>query len=97
MNELHESVDMNKLYFKYIGNTKDVNFYEYMDSKQLFDKIKIDQLKFYDALKNQKDLLNKINEVKIGRKSFEQEKVITNLENFTNLERKFLIFLETIY
>ena len=33
MNKLYESVDMNKLYFKYEGNTKDVSFYEYMDSK----------------------------------------------------------------
>ena len=41
MNKLHESVDMNKLYLKYVGNTKDANFYEYMDCKELFNKIKI--------------------------------------------------------
>ena len=40
INDLYESVDMNKLYFKYVGNTKDVNFYEYMDSKEVFNKIK---------------------------------------------------------
>ena len=73
---------MNKLYFEYIGNTKDVNFYEYMDSKELFNKIKNNRLKFDDALKKQKELRNKINEVKIGRKTQEQEKAITNLENF---------------
>ena len=39
MNNLYESVDMNELYFKYEGNTKDVIFYEYMDSKELFNKI----------------------------------------------------------
>ena len=33
MNDLHESVDKNKLYFKYVGPTKDVSFYEYYDSK----------------------------------------------------------------
>ena len=33
MNELYESVDKNKLKFEYVGNTKDVSFYEYMDSK----------------------------------------------------------------
>ena len=31
---------MNKLNFEYEGNTKDVSFYEYMDSKELFNKIK---------------------------------------------------------
>ena len=33
MNELHEKVDMNKLYFEYKGPTKGVSFYEYFDSK----------------------------------------------------------------
>ena len=82
MNKLHESVDMNKLYFKYEGNTKDVSFYEYMDSKELFNKIKNNQIKFDDALKKQKLFLNKLNDVKMGRKTSEQKEVITNLENF---------------
>ena len=56
MNELYESADMNKSYFKYIGNTKDVNFYEYMDSKGLFNKIKNHQINFGDALKKTKTL-----------------------------------------
>ena len=38
MNELYQSVNKNKLYFEYVGNTKDVSFYEYMDSKELFDE-----------------------------------------------------------
>ena len=33
MNELYESVNKNKLYFEYAHNTKDVSFYQYMDSK----------------------------------------------------------------
>ena len=40
MNKLCESVNMNKLYFKYENNTKDVSFYEYMDSQELFNKMK---------------------------------------------------------
>ena len=40
MNELHESVDKNKLYFKYVGLAKDVRFYEYMDSKGLFNELR---------------------------------------------------------
>ena len=74
MNELYESVDMNNIYFKCVGNTKDVNAYEYMDSKELFNKMKNNQLKFNDEKKKQKELLNKINEVKISRKTHEQEK-----------------------
>ena len=56
MNNLYESVDMNKLYFKYEGNTKDVSFYEYTDSKELFNKINYNQIKFDDALKKTKKL-----------------------------------------
>ena len=37
MNKLHENVDMNNLYFKYVANTRDVNFYEYLDSKEPFN------------------------------------------------------------
>ena len=82
MNKLYESVDMNKLNFEYEGNTKDVSFYEYMNSKEIFTEIRNNQIKFDDALKKQKVFLNKLIEVKIGRKTFEQKKVITNLENF---------------
>ena len=69
MNELHESVDKNKLYFEYIGPAKDVSFYEYYDSKELFDEIKNNRLRFDDAAKTQKELLKKINDVKIGKKN----------------------------
>ena len=47
---------MNKLYFKYEDNTKDVSFYEYMDPKELFNKIKNNQIKFDDVLKNKNSL-----------------------------------------
>ena len=65
MNELYKSVDKNRLYFKYVGPTKAVSFYEYYDSKELFNEIKkIDLDLFDEALKKQKELLKKINEVK---------------------------------
>ena len=92
MNDLYESGDMNKLSFKYVGNTKDGSFYEYMDSKELFDRIKNNQLKFDDTLKKQKELLNQISEVKLGRKTPEQEKVITYLENFYKSRKDFNFF-----
>ena len=79
-----------------MGNTKDVRFYKCMDSKELFNKTRNGQIKADDALNKQEDFLKKLNEVKIGRKNHEQEEVIANLEKFTILEKKFLIFLETI-
>ena len=50
MNELYESVDKNKLSFEYVGNTKDVIFYEYMNSKERFDQIQNSRLRFDNAL-----------------------------------------------
>ena len=81
MNELHNDVDLNKFYFEYEG-TKDINFNEYYDSKELFNKIKSLNIKFDDSVKKQKELLNKINEVNIGKKNSEQKQVIIDLENF---------------
>ena len=40
MSELYDSVDYNNLKFEYVGLTKDVSFYEYKDSKELFNAIK---------------------------------------------------------
>ena len=79
---MNESVDKNKFYFEYVGPTKDVRFYEYMNSKELFNEIKDNWLRFDDALKKQKELLKKINEVKMGKTTSEQENVITSPEMF---------------
>ena len=68
MNELYKSIDKNKVHFKCVGPTKDVNFYEYYDSKELFNEIKNNRLRFSNALEKQKELLKKINEVKMGEK-----------------------------
>ena len=35
MDELYESVDYNNLKFEYVGPTKDVSIYEYLDSREL--------------------------------------------------------------
>ena len=71
MSELYNDVDMNKLYFRYVGPTKDVNFHEYMDSKKLFNAIKNNQIKFDDALKGQEEFLKKINNAKMGKNTHE--------------------------
>ena len=49
--KLYDSVDYNNLKFEYIGTTKDVSFYEYKNSKELFTAIKANQINFDDAVK----------------------------------------------
>ena len=63
------SVGYNKLNFEYVGPTKDVSFYEYMDSKELFNAIKNSQIKFSEVKNKQNEFLNKLNEVKIVKKN----------------------------
>ena len=65
-----------------------------MNSKEFFNKIKNNQIKFDDALKKQKNVLSKLNDVKMGKKTFEQKKWLPILKIFTCPERKFLIFLK---
>ena len=82
MNKLHESVDYSNLKFKYVGPTKDVSFHKLMESKELFEVFKNNWIKFDDELKKHELFLNKLNNVKIGKKTPEQEEIITNLKDF---------------
>ena len=68
MKELYNSVDYNNLKFEFAGPTKDVSFYEYIDSKEFVNAIKNNQINFDDVLKKQNELLNKIIHVKIDKK-----------------------------
>ena len=54
INKLYESVDYNNLKFNYVDCTKSVSFYEFMDSKELFNKIKNKKIRFDDAQKKNK-------------------------------------------
>ena len=74
MSKLYDSVDYNNLKFEYVGPTKDVSFYEYKDSKDLFNAIKNFQIKFSEAKNKQDEFLNKLNNIKIGKKTIEQKK-----------------------
>ena len=82
MNKLYDSVDYNNLKFEYVGPTKDVSFYEYKNSKELFNAIRDGKIGFSEAKNKQNDFLNKLTHIKIGRKTLEQEKIINNLERF---------------
>ena len=81
MSKLYESIEYNNLKFEYVGPNKNVSFYEYMDSKELFNKLKDNQLKVDVALKTHEDFLKNLNEVKIGKKATEQNEMINSLEN----------------
>ena len=87
MSELHDSVDYNNLKFEYVGPTKDVSFYEYKDSKELFNAIKNNQIKFSEVKNKQNEFLNKLNEVKIGKKE-----VINNFNKFYNSREEVINF-----
>ena len=60
MSESYDSVEQNNLKFEYIGQTKDVRFYEYKDSKELFNAIKSNQIKFSEVKNKQDNFLKKI-------------------------------------
>ena len=49
MSKLYDSVGYNNLKFECVGNTKDVSFYEYKDSKDFFNAIKNNQIKFSEV------------------------------------------------
>ena len=73
MSELNERVDYNNLKFEYVGPNKDVSFYEYKDSKELFNEIKNSQIKFSEVKNKQNEFLNKLNNIKIGKKTIKQK------------------------
>ena len=96
LSELHDSIDYNNLKFEYVGPTKDLGFYEYKDSKELFNAIKYNQIKFSEVKNKQNDFLNKLNNIIIVKKMQNKTKRLIILINFTTLEKKLLVFLENI-
>ena len=69
MSELYDSVDNNNPNFGHLDPTKNVSFYEYMDSKELFNAIKNSQIKFSETKNKQNEFLNKLNNIRIGKKN----------------------------
>ena len=69
MSELYDSVYYNNLKFEYVDPAKDVSFYEYIDSKELFNAIKNNQIKFSEVKNKQNEFLNKLSNIKIGKKN----------------------------
>ena len=63
MKKLYDSVDYNNLKFEYVSTTKDVSFYEYMDSNELFNAIRNSQIGFSEAKNKQNEFLNKLSNI----------------------------------
>ena len=74
MSKLYNNVDYNNLNFEYASPTKDVSFYEYKDSKELFDAIKDNKIKFSEIKNKQNEFLNKLSKIKIGKKNYRTKK-----------------------
>ena len=96
MSELYDSVDYNSLKFEYIGPTKDVCFYEYVNSKELFNAIKNNQIKFSESKNKQNEFLNKLKNIYVSKKTLKQKEVINNLEKFYSSREEVIAFLENI-
>ena len=75
-----------------MGPTKDVNFYEYEDSKELFNAIKNNHIKFSEERIKQNEFLNKLSNIKIGKKTIKQKETINNLEKFYNSREEVINF-----
>ena len=83
MNKLYDSVDYNNLKFEHVSRAKDVSFYEYRDSKELFKAIRSSQIGFSEAKNKQKDFLNKLTNIKNGKKTLEE--VMNFFRDFTEM------------
>ena len=67
MRKLYDIIDYNNLKFDYVDPTKDISFYEYKDSKERFNAMKNNQIKFSELRNEQNEFLNKLNNIKIGK------------------------------
>ena len=74
MSELYDSIDYNNLKFEYVGPTNDIRYYEYMDSKELFNAIKNDEIRFDETRKKQDEFWNKLSNIKIGKKNIQTKR-----------------------
>ena len=92
MKELYDNVDYNNIEFVYVDPTKDVSFYEYKNSKELFDAIRNNQIKFSEVKNKQNEFLNKLNEAKIVKKTDKQKEVVNNLNKFYNSREEVINF-----
>ena len=65
-----------------------------MDSKELFNAMENNQIKFSEVKNKQNDFLNKLSNIKVGKKSCKQKEVINNLEQFYNSREEVINFFK---
>ena len=70
-----------------------MSFYEYRDSKERFNAIKNSQIRFSEAKNKQNEFLNKLNNIKIGKKTTKQNGVINNITRFYLSREEVINFL----
>ena len=64
-----------------------------MDSKEFFNGIRDNKIEFSEAKNKQNDFLNKLTNIKVGRKTLEQEKIINSLKRFYVSRQEVINFL----
>ena len=74
MSELYESINYNNLKFEYVAPAKVLSFYKYKDSKELFNAIKNNQIKFGEVKNKQNEFLNELSNIKIGKKNYRNKR-----------------------
>ena len=74
MSGLYDSVDYNSLNSEFVGPTKSVIFYGYMDFKEIFNAIKNNQIKFGEVKNKQNEFLNELSNIKIGKKNYRNKR-----------------------
>ena len=74
MTKLHDSVDYNNLKCEYMTKAKDVSFFEYRDSEELFNAIRGGKIGFSEAKNKQDEFLSKLTNIKIGKKLSNKKK-----------------------
>ena len=85
MSKLCNSVDYSNLNFKHVDpKYNDVSFYEYTDSKELFNAIKNDEIRFDETRKKEDEFWNKLSNIKTGKKTSKQKGVINDITRFYN-------------
>ena len=94
MNKLYDSVDYNNLKFEYMTKAKNVNFYEYRDSKELFNAIRDGKIGFSEAKNKKNEFLSKLTNIKIGKKTLGQKEVINNIEGFYSSRQEVFNFFK---
>ena len=80
VSKLYDNVDYNNLKFDYVDPSNDARFYGYMNSKELFNAIKSSQIKLSEVNNKQIEFLNKLNNIKVGKKTPGQKEMINYLE-----------------